>query len=352
MVNSLATHGGHVPPDIHDLQLPPAPLQPPAMELLHSYTDWRRDWTHIVAGKFTDSPYSSLLFYEQSTGVAEFYATDGAGGITLLQHHEGWRQSWTYIVPGYFSNSKRAGILLYDREAGFGAFYDTDGEGGIVLLREHEGWRTTWIQILAGWFSTPLPGTSRTSDLLFYEQEGGYGEFYRTDGHGRMALLAKYSDWRTTWTQIVAGEFVNHSPWPWADPLIDDLFFYEGSTGYSETYECDGQGSIALYGFQSDFPTTTHICSGCFGGSGPTNLLCYDRVTGDATFLDFAGAAARRGGTANTACDMDPARSVQLGTELGSLGRGKFLDGRPRGPLLRRRRLHRSTALQRTRRPR
>src|SRR5262249_29763182 len=154
-------------------------------------------------------------------------------GITLLQHHEGWRTSWTHIVPGYYSDAKRAGLLLYDREAGFGAFYATDGQGGIVLLREHEGWRTTWTQILSGRFNS-----AATSSLLFYEQDGGYGEFHTTDGHGGMALLANYSDWRTTWTQIVVGEFVNRADW--SEPAIHDLFFYEGSTGYSETYECDG----------------------------------------------------------------------------------------------------------------
>jgi hypothetical protein len=157
-----AMHGGFLPPNIGVIQLPPPPLNPPSMELLHSYTDWRRDWTHIVAGKFTDSPYSALLFYEASTGVAEFYSTDGSGGINLLKHHEGWRQSWTHIVAGYFASSTREGILLYDQSAGFGAFYDTDGHGNIILLREQPQWRTTWTHILAAKFTK-----SPRSSLLF-----------------------------------------------------------------------------------------------------------------------------------------------------------------------------------------
>src|SRR2546421_549626 len=143
MAGPFPRHEGLVPLNVGVFQVPPPPLNPPPMELLHSHTDWRRDWTHIVAGKFTDSPYSALLFYDQSTGFVQFYATDGHGGIQRL---------------------------------------------------------------------------------------------------------AEYSDWRTTWTRIVAGEFVNHADW--SEPRIDDLFFYEGSTGYSEAYESDGHGGISLFGAQ------------------------------------------------------------------------------------------------------
>ncbi len=270
----------HALPTAEIFELPPPPLQAPPMELLRSHTDWRRDWTHIVAGKFTDSPYSALLFYEQSTGVAEFYSTDGAGGISLLKHHEGWRQSWTHIVPGFFGPSKRQGILLYDRDAGFGAFYDTDGHGDIVLLREQPEWRTTWTHIVAGSFSDQ----GDWSAVLFYDQNDGFAQMYRTDGGGGIHLMSEYSDWRTSWTQIVTGEFVNHRGWD--ERRLDDLFFFEGATGYSETYESDGSGGISLFSTQTDMPANTHICSGFFGGTGPSNLVFYDGATGRATIMD------------------------------------------------------------------
>jgi hypothetical protein len=261
-------------------QLPPLQLQPPGLELLHSHGDWRRDWTHIVPGKFSASPYSGLLFYEQSTGVAEFYATDGHGGISLLLHHEGWRQSWTHIVPGFFGPSGFSGLLLYDQAAGFGAFYDTDGHGDIVLLQEHDDWRTSWTMIVPGRFTE-----ATTTGLLFYEQASGYAESYTTDGAGGIAPLAQHFDWRTSWTQIIAGEFIDTAGWD--VPPIDDLFFYEGSTGYCETYQSDGQGGIALHASEAELPPATHIVPGSFGGSGATNLLFYDRATGTATFRDL-----------------------------------------------------------------
>ncbi len=58
---------------------------------------WRATWTHIVAGKFSDAPYDGLLFYEQSNGYAEFWETDGYGGVSFLKSHSDW--SWTHIVP-------------------------------------------------------------------------------------------------------------------------------------------------------------------------------------------------------------------------------------------------------------
>ena len=99
-------------PEPGPAKLGPGPLQSPSLQVLSSYTDWRKTWTHIVAGKFTASPLSGLLFYEQSTGTAEFYATDGEGGISLLRHYDNWRRSWTLIVPGIFGNSGNTGLLL------------------------------------------------------------------------------------------------------------------------------------------------------------------------------------------------------------------------------------------------
>jgi hypothetical protein len=260
----------------HDtLQLPPKPLQPPGFELLRSHTDWRRSWTHVVAGQFSASPHSGLLFYEQSTGVAELYATDGRGGISLLRHHEGWRRSWTHVIPGKFGDSGFTGFLLYDQAAGFGAFYDTDGQGNLVLLREHRSWRKTWTQLVPGRYTdSPFTG------VLFYEP--GYAETYATDGHGRISLVAPHHQWRTSWTHIVAAEFVSRGA-----PRFDDLFFFEGEAGYCETYESDGAGGLALFASEADMPPATHVLPGFFGGGGPFGLLFYDRASGAASFRDL-----------------------------------------------------------------
>ena len=285
MANQTVLSGivGRRPPPI---RLPPPPLQPPPLDLLQSYSDWRDDWTHIVAGRFTASPYSGLLFYEQSTGVAEFYTTDGNGNISLLKHYDDWPTTWTHIVPGIFGKSGYTGLLLYDQAAGFGAIYDTDGNGNLILIQQYNDWRTTWTQIVAARFTA-----STFSSLLFYEQSAGYGEIYATDGTGAINLLATYSDWRTTWTHIVAADFVNSDPLAadWPNPPIDDLFFFEGSTGYCETYESDGSGGISLSCSQSAMPPATAILAGSFGGGPQADLIFYDQATGTATIRMLQG---------------------------------------------------------------
>ncbi len=264
-----------------------APVQPQNFQLLRSHADWRRTWTHIVAGKFSRSPYSGLLFYEQSSGFAEFYETDGAGGIALLHQHTDWRGSWTQVVAGSFGGTGFSGLLLYDQQAGFGAFYDTDGQGNLIKLAEYDGWRTTWTHIIAGRFIE-----SESSSLLFYDQSAGFGAIYATnydatDGALSMTLLAEYDDWRTGWTHILPGEF-----WP-HDPVITDLFFYEGSSRYGETYASAGDGGITLFGSHPNLPAATTIIPGVFGGWGWTNLLFYDAQSGHGTFQDLDGSTAR-----------------------------------------------------------
>ena len=86
---------------------------------LASDASWRKTWSAIVAGKFTSSHFSSLLFLEASTGYAELYDTDGEGRIIAPPRGQfnplGERTTWTPIVPGYFGPSGFTGLLLYDR---------------------------------------------------------------------------------------------------------------------------------------------------------------------------------------------------------------------------------------------
>jgi hypothetical protein len=90
-------------------------------------------------------------------------------------------------------------------------------------------------------------GASRVDGLLFYDRAGGTGEFYTTDGHGRLAaLLATHTDWRSSWTVILAGCFTrNDSP---------DLLFYDASAGLVEIYTTDVNGGISLAGRTANLP--------------------------------------------------------------------------------------------------
>ena len=178
------------------------PLFSPNFERLMSHTDWRRTWTHIVSGRFTPSSFSGLLFYEQSNGYAEFYETDGQGGISFLQNHSDWPKSWTHIVPGSFHGPDFTGLLFDDQEAGFAAIYDTDGSGNLIKLHEHSGWRTSWTHIT----TVRVPG-SDFSGVVLYDQAAGHGEIHSSDGSGGLQLIMESDGWRTTWSQVV-GDFI------------------------------------------------------------------------------------------------------------------------------------------------
>lgn len=277
----------HLPAPVVDSFKPFDPasltLVPPDFELIGGVQNWRANWSIIVSGKWSNSPFSGLLCYDRDNGLGAFFETNGAGRIQLLQEHSDWRQSWTVIVPGVFGDSGYDGLLFYEQQTGFAAFYDTDGQGNLILLHEDSNWRKTWTHIVVAPFTD-----SRYSGLLLYDQSAGASAFYATDGHGHLKLLQEYSDWRTTWTAIVSGQM---ALWPAPDAeakaeaqgaIFADLFFYEGSTGYGETYATNGKGDIWMVGQQGGFPLNNDVFAGHFGciGNGQewTNLLFFDRT--------------------------------------------------------------------------
>ena len=90
----------------------------------------------------------ALLFYNSTSGLAEFYSTDGQGNIHLLTSAT-YRTGWTLIIPrGMGGMPGFTDLLFYDRSRGVGEFYNTDGRGNIQLLTSNSGWRKSWAQIL------------------------------------------------------------------------------------------------------------------------------------------------------------------------------------------------------------
>jgi hypothetical protein len=278
----VGSHTAAFRADVPQSQLLPSPVLQKHFELLGSYSDSQHSWSHIVAGRFSDSYYSGLLFYAQNTGDAEIYQTDGSGGISLLQSHSGLRTSCTHVVPGMFGQSELDGLLLYDQNAGVRAFYDNDPQGGInpVPMSEDDTWRTTWSHIVTGHFKK----NSRTSDLLFYDQSNGFGALYSTDGHGGMILLKEYDDWRTSWTHITTG-FFRGPYYPDTDHPFDltDILFYEDSSGYSEVRQ---SSNLDLLDSKVMAQQVSNIIPGSFGAES-AGVLLYEQSAGRGTVVDF-----------------------------------------------------------------
>jgi hypothetical protein len=119
--------------------------------LLSTYTDWRTTWTLIVPMHFSGARHSDVLFYNAAAGLGELYSTNGLGELNPIVHrYTDWRTSWSIIVAGSFTGTGFSDLLFYDRAAGTGEFYRTDEHGNLTFLTGHTDWLTTWSQIVVG----------------------------------------------------------------------------------------------------------------------------------------------------------------------------------------------------------
>jgi hypothetical protein len=104
------------------------------MNRIASTSGWRSSWSIIVPGKFSNSPNVDVLFYDPSAGTGEFYHTDGHGKLAgLFASYTDWRTTWSMIIPGKFSNSQYDDLLFYDPTGGVGEFYPTGGGLGPLM---------------------------------------------------------------------------------------------------------------------------------------------------------------------------------------------------------------------------
>src|SRR5262249_26744792 len=177
--------------------------------------------------------------YDAGAGIGEFYATDGQGNLGLpLQASSNYRKSWNQILAGRFTDSKYDSLLFYDQAAGTGEFYSSDGKGNIHLLQSHTDWRTTWTAIVAGKFTH-----SEFTDLLFYEGSTGLVELHVVDGKGGTTIGtpagAAPLNFGAGWQQIVVGNFTSRP--------LQDLFLFKSNriTGASQgqLITTDGKGN-------------------------------------------------------------------------------------------------------------
>jgi hypothetical protein len=173
-------------------------------------TGWRNSWTHIVGGKFSAAHDDCVLFYEGGTGFAEIYQTDGQGNISLLRQYSdlgriGSRSHrWTHIVAGRFSDSPNNSLLLADQSTGFAAIFNTDASGNLILLGQFPNWGT-WTHV-----TIVRVVNSSHSAVLRYDRATGTGEILECDNSGHLTPRQAGDGWRTTWSHVV-GSFAGSS---------------------------------------------------------------------------------------------------------------------------------------------
>lgn len=242
------------------------------MNQIRRYTNWSRTWTHIVSGNFNASPYTDLAFYDSVNGLAAVYSVDGPGSVTLMQQFPGWSKTWTHLVAGNFVGSGFSDLYLYDRSNGVGTTYLSDGLGGLRIVGYHQT-RRSWDLVVPGNF-----GGNDFTDLLFYDRSAGIGEFQVANGAGQFTLMRQHFGWRRTWGQIMPGNFGGDSH--------TDLLFYEPGSGFLQFYQTDGQGNYKqLLAIGDQRKTWGQIVPGFFGGIGQNSgLFFYDSTVGEGVF--------------------------------------------------------------------
>lgn len=193
---------------------------------------WEPGWTHITTGNFGGDPLlTDLLLYNQRTGAARMYlARDGA----LLEPlwPSGWRRNWSHVVAGRFKNDEGHqsldDLLFYDQASGEAQFYTTDGGGNIAALRQYQ-WRQGWAHLIPGRFG----GSSGFDDLLFYDQ-GNRLEIYNLERGASMTRLWQNFNWEPGWTHLV--------PFKIGGAGRTDLVFYKTGSGQAAIYTNGIQG--------------------------------------------------------------------------------------------------------------
>ena len=290
-------------------------------------TGLRRTWTHFVPGDFVadGGGRTDLMAYDANTGEVQYYATNGGGALTPFGPvRAGYQKTWTHIVPGRFATAQ--GLLFYDRSSGVAEFWDIADGAGNITLRVGYNWGTDWDIVLGGSFDNdaytdvvrydaarkqldfqasrltttgnvvalgaPLVGlrpnwelmignfdASPRSDILFYDPIRGEVEFYVSNGNGTISQIGSTRvGWRRTWGLMIPGDFDGNA--------LTDMLLYDSTSGVEELASVTSGGQVRVLapaerGVRNWW---THIVPGDFVGDGRPDLALYDRFLGTLQF--------------------------------------------------------------------
>ncbi len=181
------------------------------------------------------------------------------------------------------ANPALTDLFFYNQSVGRGEFYGTDGLGNINHLSTYSALPKSLTQILSGMFSFGSP----CEGMLMYDNAQGAGAFYTAGRDGTLNLVSFLGGWRKSWTHIIKGHFVDNGS---AESGFDSIIFYEGSTGESALYCTDGEGHIQLVKLNNWSPNWTKIVPGPFTFGTPlTGLFFYDQPHGSGAFYSTDG---------------------------------------------------------------
>jgi hypothetical protein len=110
-----------------------------------------RRWTHIVPGiVLNDWFQTGALFYDASAGVVELGQVVAPGRLHTVWSSSDFRRRWSHVLAGSFSSSGSWEYLFYDRETGEAEIYAV-GDDGLVRLAVDATWPGDWTQAVTVW---------------------------------------------------------------------------------------------------------------------------------------------------------------------------------------------------------
>lgn len=212
------------------------------MKLLGAISDQNKllsTWRVIIPGNFAGDSLTDLFFYDPVSGAARIYTTNGAATLTLA-----WTATlstnWEIIVPGEFNgDTKYTDLMFYNPETDlvkvmgtgintYGVLTPTaqtlcDNTAGSTKRCSTGSFGKGWQYLKPGSF-----GGSSLTDFVAYDPITRKGQWLQTNGvtdsSGKvttvtLSSLRQASNWRTTWSQVVTGNFDNSG--------YTDVLFYD-----------------------------------------------------------------------------------------------------------------------------
>ena len=146
-------------------------------------------------------------------------------------------------------------------------------------LRVHTDWRTSWTHIVAGKFSD-----AHDDGVLFYEGSTGFAEIYDTDGHGNLSLLRQHQDLGRIgsrshrWTQIIAGRF--------SSSQNSSLLLVDASSRFAAIFNVNATGNLIKLREFPNWGTWTQVTIVRLPGSDFSAVLRYNQATGRGEILE------------------------------------------------------------------
>lgn len=251
--------------------------------------EFSKTWTHVIKGSFVDPQLETrgmtdLFCYDRNKGIGAFFAMvkngrldDGTpvpDGPEQIGINHTFSNLWTHIV--YVPLQKAGLLLFYDATSGVGQFDQIDGRGDMFLKKRFTNWRTTWTKIIAGRFGR--------ANLLFYDATNGLGEFYSVDTRGNFkGPIQAFTGWRSSWHSILTGNF--------SSGPNDGLLFYDQGAGVGEFHKVNNNAVPQLINLHTNWRKSwQHIVAGQFlQNASFDGLLFYEEGSGHTEFHSTDG---------------------------------------------------------------